>query len=566
MSSLIDRTGRAIKAAVTAFRDDGQPGTLYARDLERVYAQRWAYYENHLFDQAAGVWGAVYARPGLYDGMRPIYNPSYRAVEFFADNVWRGSLSEDGRKLPDGFPIAVPLAEDMTPALKDACAQIWQWSNFQSLKSKIPRWGAALGDVLVTLNDNIRRGQVYFELVWPGDVVEVVLDRDNIERVVIQYNGAKDAKGFFTYRKEMDKQAIRTFRDGQPYAFGDVPAVQLNPYGFVPARWIKHRDLGAPNRLLNRAEVLAYARSNLGPDRGAPAVFAVYDKIDHMIALASHIHDLVHRTTEGAMMISTKATGKALESAFVSGMVPDPNNPGGYRRDPAQQLLLIAPDGSNAVPLLNSIDLGGALEMLQHLMDEIIRDLPVLNVYEQIRGVSQPTGPAIERMVGDAAGPLYAAQGQYDQALISLCQMAVAMAGERYAQRTSTAPDGVGVNGWAADTQQQQKFRGFDLKSYEAGNLDVVIMPRPLLTPTEGERNSAKLAKWAGVAAAKNAGAPLELAMRDFGFGDQEIAASVAEQAARDAKAAQIQQNIQNAQQQNGGQQPQGVSNGTNNG
>jgi hypothetical protein len=169
-------------------------------------------------------------------------------------------------------------------------------------------------------------------------------------------------------------------------------------------------------------------------------------------------------------------------------------------------------------------------------------------------------------MVGDAAGPLYAAQAQYDQGLTSLLQMGVAVAGWRYANRGAAPPPDAMRNGWADNTQQQQAFAQFGLDSYDAGQLNIVIMPRPLLPPTQEDLTVARSARYVALKQATDAGLPIDGAMTDLGFTKDQIAATVLAQAERQARAQQIQENIQNSQQNGAQPQQQGANNGANNG
>jgi hypothetical protein len=105
--------------------------------------------------------------------------------------------------------------------------------------------------------------------------------------------------------------------------------------------------------------------------------------------------------------------------------------------------------------------------------------------------------------------------------------MATAIAGMRLQER---------AGGWSRLDNQQQKFASFNLDSYAKGNLDMAIMPRPILTPTKTERAQEKQAVWNGVNAAIKAGVPLEFVLADEGWTEQQIAKLVQAKQAEEAK------------------------------
>jgi hypothetical protein len=96
---------------------------------------------------------------------------------------------------------------------------------------------------------------------------------------------------------------------------------------------------------------------------------------------------------------------------------------------------------------------------------------------------------------------------------MKLFQMAVAIAGFR-----------ANSGAWGPLNRQQVKFAPFDLDSYAQGDLDLAIMPRPVLTPTKMEVATEKQAVWTGVKLAIEAGVPLAMVLKDEGWTDEEIA------------------------------------------
>jgi hypothetical protein len=162
--------------------------------------------------------------------------------------------------------------------------------------------------------------------------------------------------------------------------------------------------------------------------------------------------------------------GNLFKRTRAEGDIPTP--------DQDSALYLKGPAGGAIDSLTGDLDLGDALPYIQQLLTEIEHDHPELSMYQQLRGMGQVTGPAAARLVGDVASLVYEAQANYDQASIKLFQMAVAIGGWR-------ASSGA----WGHTlSRQQQKFAPFDLTSYARGDLDLVIMPRPIIPETTLER------------------------------------------------------------------------------
>nr|BBH90150.1 hypothetical protein KTC_49010 [Thermosporothrix sp. COM3]BBH90215.1 hypothetical protein KTC_49660 [Thermosporothrix sp. COM3]BBH90280.1 hypothetical protein KTC_50310 [Thermosporothrix sp. COM3] len=485
---LMEAGKAAIVAAKRVFEE--QPEYTEYKNRAAEYALLWSYYNNSMFDRVSNAWSAYKAKYNLYRNIRMIYNPTKRLVDFYAGVVYPGALSEDGRALPDGAPVAIPFSSDTPTELVQAIAQFWAWNNWQSRKSVIVRYGAALGSVLIELIDDIERGKITSEIVWPGYVKSLELDAaGNIKGYVIEYT-AKDEAGSYQYRKEVDKGSFRYFRDDRPYDYGFGAEIE-NPYGFVPAVWIRHCDTGS--------------------DHGSPAIAGSLGKIDELNNLVSHIHDQVHKVIGAPLVLWTDGNVNNLFGAKKRGSTNDFDEPASEQES---LLMLKGPKDGKVDSLAGNLDLSAANIYIDKLLAEIEQDHPELIFYRELRSMSQVTGPAASRLVGDVASRVQEAQANYDQACISLFRMACAMGGFR-----------ANSGAWGRSlTRQQQKFLPFSLESYQRGELDMSIMPRPLLTPTRLEQAQEKQAIWQGVNLAVQAGAPLEFVLRGEGWTDEELA------------------------------------------
>jgi hypothetical protein len=442
--------------------------------------------------------------------MRFLENPVRRLVDFYAGILYPGVLTEDGSELPEGIQSAIPFSKDTPPALRSAIAQIWMWSNWQAKKSVEVRYGAALGDVFVEVVDDIESGKVYLDVLWPGFICELERDKSgNVKSYSLEYRvevREQDDRGryrtvnTYMYRKDLDQHSIKYYRDDS------LVSSTPNPYGFAPAVWIPHSDCGT--------------------DHGACAFAGSMEKIDELNSRVSGVGDQIRKAVENPRLMSTNSPQMITrhlnqDKRPATSQQPQPST------DQESVLIMTAPADTKVQSLLGDLNIADAGKEIDRLEAEIERSHPELSFYHMLREMTQLTGPAADRVVGDVKARVYEAMAAYDQANISLFRMATAIAGMRLQER---------AGGWSRLDNQQQKFASFNLDSYAKGNLDMAIMPRPILTPTKTERAQEKQAVWNGVNAAIKAGVPLELVLEDEGWTEQQIAKLVQAKQAEEAK------------------------------
>lgn len=438
----------------------------------------WAHYTNTVFDPwaatttgpSAGVatvstttagtrWSSYKSSYQLYRHTRPIYSPVNRLATFWSNTVYPGVLSLDGQQLPDGVPLAIPLADDTPPELAAAIAQWWSWSNFQSLMRVYVLYGAIAGSVLVEVQDELDRGKVTARVWWPANVADLTLDSSgNVKYFALEYALTDDDGTPYTYRKEVDGDTFSTYRDGELYDYTEdgTGAQWANPYGFVPAVWAKHTDIGT--------------------DYGAPAIGASLGKVNELNSVAAHAHDHIHKLVNndrvlwdgGGTGAPKQGTGKKGPTDEFSGTDPNTRETLGIFHGPL---------GGHVESLAGNVPLGDVMTYIDKLLGEIEQDHPALAMYREMRAMSTLTGPAAARVMGDVAGDYYGVCAGYDMNLRKLQQMCAAIGGLR-----------ANSGDWARPlTRQQEKFLPFGLDSYERGQLDHDIKPRPLIPPTEKE-------------------------------------------------------------------------------
>lgn len=445
------RLTMATTAAYTAFRRvyaNPQAPSEDSDERRAAYGLLWYYYTNQVFEDLAR-WQAYRAAGKLYRHVRPIYNPTRRLVDFYAGITYRGRWSSrpEAMTQPDA---AIPWAEGADPRLLSAIGQLYQWSNWAAKKTLLTRYGAAVGDVLTVIVDDTARRKVYLENIWPGHVAEIDLNpAGDVIAYVLEYDTTDAATGdTYTYRREVTKQAIRTYRDGSPHSYEGQPAQIANPYGFVPAAWTMHNPTGGSH--------------------GDPALRNI-SKIDEVNSLAAHALDQAHRILEAPILIAGEAISQG--AAQTKAGATDRKTGTGS----AEDLKIITSAAGGRIEAVR-LDPGEALEHIDRMLKEIEADHPEIVMYQQLRNMTQVTGPAADRLFGDVAALVDEARTQYDRSTVKLMQMATAIAGWR--ARTGA---------WGDLDSQQSKFTPFDLDSYSRGDLDIEIQARPLILPTRAE-------------------------------------------------------------------------------
>jgi hypothetical protein len=422
-------------------------------DRRLSYSQSWNYYRGDQFSTRKGQdWSLYLASRELYKNTRLIYNPTTQIVDFYVDNLWQPAQDEAHESL------VTPVSDSTDEALKAAIAQIDQWSVFQSEAPKIKRYGAATGNVLIEGVDDLVRQKVLHNTVWPGYVIDLQLnDTGDVQSYALEYDVIEDAKTNkrYRYKKIVDKETIRHFRNDSPWTPpGTSGSVEELPYGFCFAVWIRHTDDGS--------------------DFGLPACKDL-NKIDEMNSLASHLHDNIHKLVESPVVLSVDGEVIPIVGAS-SRTLPDGTNEIVPQDPRLNWIVLKAKPGASVLDLASKLKLAEAHPYLKDLLASFTDDYPELQAATIIQQNSQLSGAALERMLTPAQNRLDGVQGNWNQQLIKLRQMQIAVAGMRFHG-----------NDWSFRTKQQANFAPYSLDSYNAGTLDFNLKKSVLVRTTEAE-------------------------------------------------------------------------------
>ncbi len=439
-------------AALAAYNTFTNPGgaalTKDFGDRVKAFDQARDYYSGARFSRRFGKnWAADLEILQLYKHTRLIYNYVPTVVDFYVDNIWSAAADEDNPAL------VTPVAAGASDELIEAVAQIDQWTNWRAKQKKVKREAGVKGACLVEIIDDLERGKILDKIIKPEHVVSVEMNSsDDVVRYAIAYP-AKDEKGeVYTYQKIVTKELFYYFRDDEPFVPpGKTAAIEQNPYGFCPAAYFVHDE------------------TEDGNPQGA---FTDYDKLDNLNSLASHIDDFVHKAIESPKLIGSE-DGK-IEPVIGGTKDKDGNI---TTEDTRRAWAVFIAEGAVSVhDLLGNLPLGEAIQIVEMQIKSFEKVYPEIKYEEVISGASDASGIALERRLIPAQNKLDHAAANYDQQLIKLRQMMIAIAG----WRTS--------NGWTNLTPAQRKFAAFNLDSYDKGELDFNLKRSLLIEMSEKER------------------------------------------------------------------------------
>ncbi len=453
MSFLPVAIGRQATSALSSARNywSAQNGaaTLSGLSWKDYYDLQWQFYLNTSYIRATnadpfGLTRKYLDRLKIYPKTRGIYNPITRLVDFYVDNVHGGPLdldAGDGSLIQTAIPI-VPSEDNSAPerakAIRRAVSRTWKDSNWDIQKSDYVRYGAALGNVGLRVVDDVGRGQVRFDIVFPGEVVDLQLDaRGNVIFWSQEYesearlpDGTTEA---FTFGIEITPDEFRTFRNGFSFGYEESGglAVWANPYGFVPCVWIKHK--------------------NSGTDLGLCAYHHAIPKINDLNEIASHLGEQLRKMVHPQWLISGAA------------------EPASRKFTSDDKVWTTLNESARPWPLNDNVDVGAVVGALKSRIDEIEKDFPELtfHIIRERMGNGDLPARAVRMILHDAVARVQEARVNYDAGLIRADKMAMSIGGFR----------------------RYQDYAGFDVRrAFEEGRLDHNIGFREIIPPDEMER------------------------------------------------------------------------------
>lgn len=375
---------------------------------------------------------AYYMNNGLYDaiqeymdtnniwtpGMKPLYNPAFRAVEFHVAHLWPGPLKR-------AFRI-----ETENKKLDQAIQTIWKWSNWEAKKQLAARWFSEFGTLFI--KSYIKNGtdgkpqQVRQQVIKPRYVTELEVD----------------ASDFITYiRIDARKTRLDAQKKLEIYTRTEVWDKKADLYRLYEHRYGRNTPLGQLGRPSEESPIsdygidfipFAHAKfTDIGETRGLGVFTPVLDKIDEANRIATRLHEIAFRFNKPIIGVSaggTDSTGRPLPAMRLQ----DKN--GSDLEDESSvfandKSIFALPGNAKMDLMIPNINFRDHLAELTDQMDEIKQDLPELRYYDvrEPSGISTETmrmmlGGAVDRVL-DARGSAYAAFVRANEMALTLGQV-----------------------------------------------------------------------------------------------------------------------------------------------
>jgi len=401
--------------------------------------------------------------PRVYKNISLLWDCVSRVNDFYTSTVYQGELI--ARPNEGAIPIQPDpsLSTAQIDNLMAAHRALWLKWNWQEQKGDRVEMAVSVGDCMTELEDNLDKRFPQPKIIWPGYVKNLELDQPgNIEWYELEYqvqdrkpDGTLDTP--YLYRKEVDGEAFRYFRDDKPWSDpdGHGDAVQPNPYGFVPAIWDRHK---------RRAGIDNYGNS--ATDESRQTLFGLN-------SLFSHARDFQHKAFYAPVVVAGKISQKDQKSIDLSGPAGDPSAM-------AQSLSFL--EGSPDATIHQAqFDIGQTMLALEMMKSSILGKHPEATIFDNLADAAQVTGPGADRIIIPVKGRRENACSGYDSRTIHLQQMAITMAAIRIK---------AGDYGSVSKLDDLRRaFLPYDAESYDRGELRYTIdLNRPIVVPSKSER------------------------------------------------------------------------------
>lgn len=461
-----------------AYMDSGSENeqTFESIEARRMrYEVYWSFYSNTAYSRVNKWASSFKIQENLYKYTRNIYNPSYRIGEFYREHLLAGALDVD-----DPSQGRLPIETDNS-ALLGAVSALWQASNMQVLKDIIALRGAIEGDVFLRVVDDPRRGKVMLERVDAGSVSDLTIDEaGNVKGYILEElrDDPDSPSRTVTYTEEVtrdgDLVVYRTYKNGAPYGWYDQPAEWEIPYTFVPMVHIQH--------------------NNVGLDFGWSELHSLRPKVQEVDEQASLLSDYLRKYSDPVWL----ASGKRMANISLD----DDDEDGSDQDQPGRNRLRIISgfaEGTKMQALVADMKVGDTLQHIENMLAELERDYPELQTDIWASGAT--SGRALRVARERVTSKALQRRGNYDDGLVRAQQMAIAIGGFR----------------------DYDGYEGFDLGSYDRGDLDMRFGDRAVFEPDPLDKVDIDKAEWELVQLAVKSGADLSGVLRARGWEEDDI-------------------------------------------
>jgi hypothetical protein len=409
-------------------------------------------------------------------------SPAYEAVEFHV-----------GHWFPGVLPEAMPIRTDspMKEPGRKAVEKIWTASNWTSRKQVFARTVGWAGNGFIRIAQRAKDGHPYQRVLEPQWVREFKVDERGFviyfrySYPVTRGTGRKKEQKWITEIFSKDEQTLVVYEDKRPV---DDPTehkkatVATTPFAsmgidFVPVVWSPFVE-GTPGMGTGVFE----------PHR---------DKIHNVNRAATRLDDILFRYQRSVWALETAGiTGDNAEipPPYVEGsfgtsytnMEEDERIErgfGGVVRHPDGTLTLGSdpflrlPSGYTLKSLVPTVDMQGALNVVDDHMAQLKRDMPELRYNDALESQARDSAKVLELQLAGATDRVKEARANAEAAMIRAAQMAITIG-----QRRGRTADGVEA--------VKPEIRAIFEKagSFDAGELEFSFEPRPIYQPTPSDK------------------------------------------------------------------------------
>lgn len=372
--------------------------------MREYYKLLYAYYQqNGVYDYIAENLQATRHTDKI---VRPLRNPAWRVVEFYAGKIFPGVLPED-------LPIVT-----LNERIIEPVHLIWGMSNLSTLKQRWSRWFAIFGDWFLKINTDEEKTKVWIECILP----EYVSDFDLDERGYLTYiridvpldtdkDGEVDTYHTEVWDKEEQTVSIWKHEEGLDVELEELGTPETQStfdamFGdnFIPIVYQSFRDDGA--------------------GRGSGAYSAQLDKIDEVNRQSTRLASTLFRYNRALWAIETTGTdamGRPLPQVSTDAL----QDSDGVVQIGDDQMVSL-PANSRLSTLVPPINFEAALSTLESQMRELAADLPELTYYElSLSGGNEQSGRAIRFLLDGMISRVEQARAAAEVALARANKMAL---------------------------------------------------------------------------------------------------------------------------------------------
>lgn len=406
--------------------------------------------------------------------IKPLRNPTFCAVEFYAATVWPGEIDE-----------ALPIVTE-NPALPAAVYDVWQRSNWAQQKNMAIREGAITGDCFLRIATTAS-GKPFIQVLRSENVVDWDADhRGNI--TWLRYEERFTERGESRQVRHLEVWDIVQTDTGQTAARGRT---WRSSYDVIV-------DIENPDKpdteVLLPVDFLPFVRipfRHVGDKFGMPAIWNSLDKIDECNLKATRLAEIMFVYGKPFLALQSNmvdADGRPMPPPTVKreGIAVNEASALSMKDDDIWRL----PGNATIQHVLADINYSAHLDALKADLDELERELPEIAFYGLMRE-GDLSGRALAYKMAPAIARAREVRCNFERGLVIANRMAI--------------------------TIGQANRHYLDVGTYEDGMLEHSFKQRDILPTVEADRvDIAKVYVEMGV--------PLSVVLtRQLGWSEQEV-------------------------------------------